>query len=136
VAKPGYQDYQSGILAIEGEWLNLEVQLSPVVEGQADFTVHINRNGFNPSVLNAPAGSVVEFVNADVKEHSSTSEGLTVNASAGDWDSGALPPGASFRIVVGEEGTYDYYDRANPLNAGTIIAGPNVFQVFLPLVLR
>ena len=136
VSKDGYQEFQTGVLVIEDEWLNLDIPLSPEVGGEADYQVRITRNGFNPSVLRAPAGSVVEFLNVDVYEHTSTSQGTSVNAGDGSWDSGDLKHLDGHRVVVGDEGVYEYFDRTNPANEGVIIAETSLHKVFLPLVIR
>jgi hypothetical protein len=76
-------------------------------------------------VVRVSAGSVLEFVNVDLAEHSAL-------GAAGD--SGALRPGESYRLRLGALGTYTFADAANPLN--TVVVVVENVRLFLPLILR
>ena len=92
-------------------------------------TIFITEHGFEPAVLRAPAGSVIEWVNLSLGEHTTT------NAQ---WDSGVLEPGQSYRFTVAKAGSVSYADAANPANTATIIVEerPTGRKIFLPLSSR
>lgn len=126
VQRSGYQSYRSWTI-LQGSSLNQLLKLTPELSGAADHTIYITENGFVPSVLSVAPGSVVEWINLDLNEHT---------ASSASFDSGALAPGERYRTIVGAAINYD--DAANPLNGGSIlIDGGNAgLTLYLPLIVR
>jgi plastocyanin len=143
VTKDGYQSYRSGPIAITDKWLKADVQLTPIVQKKADYVVEISQNGFSPSALWIRPGSVVRVVNFDAGAHSTASEplGLAQSGTAGSssWTSGLLSPNESFTVQLDDEGTFSYFDKANPFNTADIVVDANApltVKVYLPLVMK
>ncbi len=84
-----------------------------------------------PAVLTVQPGSVIEWVNLDLTDHSATGDG---------WDSGVLNVGAGYRVRLDSSGSYNYQDTTNPRNTATIIVGGDGAatdgKLFLPLIAR
>ena len=100
-----------------------------IAEGPAK-TIYITANGYMPAAADVAPGSVVEFVNLDLADHSST---------GGGWDSGMLAVGQSFKVKFAAEGSYGYGDAANALLQGgiTVAAGADIDEhIYLPMVRR
>ena len=93
--------------------------------GAATHVIYITERGFEPAVLKVTPGSIVEWVNVDLAEHT------TNNAT---WDSGALSAGESYKFQLTAQGAYTYADKANPENSGVIIV--EGYRLYLPLLLR
>lgn len=123
VAHGGYQPYRSSTLVAANGVLNRNIALTPELAGTPTHTIYVTENGFVPAVLRVQPGSVIEWVNVDLTEHSANGQG---------WDSGALDAGASYRTRMSTSGSFSYQDAANPLNTATIIVGSG--KVFLPLI--
>jgi plastocyanin len=128
----GYQPYTSWNIATSTGLLVEEIRLSPTVAEAATHTVYITANGYEPALLAVPAGSVIEWVNLDLEEHSVSGAGLA---------SGVLAPGQSFKIRLNTNGSYTFSDEANPLGGGTITVGadqppPPALRVLLPMIWR
>jgi plastocyanin len=68
---------------------------------------------FDPATLSVTAGETVRWFNDDALPH-------TVTAADGSWDSGNLPPGASFERHFDAAGTYQYLCRYHQGMIGTI----------------
>jgi plastocyanin len=62
----------------------------------------IGGNKFDPAELSIPAGTTVQFVNADTRPH-------TVTADDGSFDSGSMKAGATFSFTFNTPGDIDYY---------------------------
>jgi len=132
VVRDGYQPYRSGDIAASEEPLNRNIALSPVIVEAATQQIVITENGFQPAVLAAKPGDVIEFVNLDLAEHS---------AAGSTWDSGILAPGQSYKVKVTTKGAFSYADSTGSLAAGTILVDdssvtPTANAVYLPLVQR
>ena len=117
----GFQSYRSWAGQVR------DIRLTKAPAGAATHTVLITENGFVPAVLRVAPGSVVEWVNADLAEHTATGE---------RWDSGALAPGERYVAAVGAAGVLSYGDAADPLSRATIIVEGGGFRLHLPLVRR
>jgi plastocyanin len=68
-------------------------------EAATGTEVHMAGLEFAPATLTVAKGTKVLFDNDDVAPH-------TVTADSGSVDSGTLPPGTSFELVVNEPLTY------------------------------
>lgn len=147
VSKSGYQPYRSQDLVVVDKPVHFDVPLTPNVSGEADATVLITAEGFDPPVLTVAPGAVVQFINMDVALHSarSTSPAPEYSVQAAElgssdaWESGLLGTGESYKRVLTSEGSYSYADAVNPATTGTILveqpAAPQI-QVYLPGVSR
>ena len=127
----GYQTYRSWNKDTSSGLLAPSIGLAPELSGTVDATMYITDQGFNPAVVSVEPGSIIEWVNLDLAEHT---------AAGSSADSGVLEPGQSFRLMLDEPGVYTVEDRANSMNEATIIVeggntdGKN--QVLLPAVFR
>ena len=79
--------------------------------------VHIQNLAYGRSSLTITAGTTVEWVNDDPVAH-------TVVATTGGFDSGLFEPGASWRHLFTEPGTYAYSCQPHPFMQGTIVVVP------------
>jgi plastocyanin len=79
-------------------------------------TVEMRNNAFNPPQLNVPPGTTVRFVNNDSVAHTAT-------ADNGLFDTGELPPGYSFDVVLDGAGTVTYHCELHPEMQGSIVVG-------------
>ncbi|MBE2239975.1 MAG: DNRLRE domain-containing protein [Caldilineaceae bacterium] len=131
VTGAGYQPYRSRTIDAAGG-LAADLALTPVVAEAATHTVYMTANGFDPAVLTVAPGSVVEWVNLDLAEHSTV--------RGGGWDSGALAAGEGYKIKLASEGAFPYVDGENSLNRGVVVVSKNAAvagnQLFLPVVSR
>lgn len=82
--------------------------------GSSDVVVEIRRYAYGPLRTVVPAGSVVEWVNEDAVVHTATAEDAA-------WNSGAIPPGDSWRARFDEPGVYPYYCGPHPFMKGVVI---------------
>lgn len=79
--------------------------------------VDIRNFAFEPAVLRVSAGATVSWVNSEQQAglaHTSTSDGA-------GWDSGSLPPGASFANTFTTVGQFPYHCVPHPQMRATII---------------
>jgi plastocyanin len=121
----GFQPYRSWNVYSPNGLLAEDVALTPELGGTAVSTIHITDNGFDPAILTVPPGSIIEWINASLNEHTAT--GIS-------GDSGALSSGQSYRTRLDTPGNHSYTDNANPLNTATIIVEES--RIFLPIVIR
>ncbi|MDQ3248574.1 MAG: carboxypeptidase regulatory-like domain-containing protein, partial [Chloroflexota bacterium] len=132
VGLAGYQPYRSAELAVTTGALAQNIALTPALSDAATHTILITENGFEPALLTVPPGSVIEWVNISLLEHSAT--------QASSWDSGLLAMGDSYKVRLDSQGTYSYADDTDGLNQATIVVAgggtSGAKQVFLPLVNR
>lgn len=73
-----------------------------------------NGQFYSPSTYTVKVGTTVTWVNHDGSTH-------TVTSNSGVFDSGPLPPGASFSYTFTGPGTYRYGCSYHPWMTGTII---------------
>jgi plastocyanin len=128
----GYQPYTSWNIITGNGLLAEEIRLSPIIAEAATHTVYITANGYEPALLNVPAGSIIEWVNLDIVEH---------GVSGAGFNSGVLAPGASYKARLHSNGSYSFSDAANPNGGGTITVGadqppPSGRRVLLPMIWR
>jgi plastocyanin len=79
----------------------------------AGTSVRMAGTRFEPSTLTIRVGETVRWFNDDALPH-------TVSATDGSWDSGNLPPGASFERRFDTVGSYPYLCRYHPGMVATI----------------
>lgn len=132
VTAPGYQSYRSAAVELDDDPLAATIRLTPVVDQAPDVAIVIGEDGFNADALTIPPGVVVEWVNNDLAEHS---------VRAGDWRSGVLWPGESFRLRFDQIGSFTYTDGENPLNDGAVTVEanapmPGTRLLYMPIVRR
>ena len=80
---------------------------------QDKYTVEINNSGFNPTIMNAPAGQRVLWINTDNKVH-------TVTSSSGDLNSGDIAPGSIYNFTFTAIGEYSYSCSKHPDEKGMV----------------
>lgn len=80
-------------------------------EDTISHTVLMQDNRFNPDSLMIGSGDLLLFVNKDSRVHTSTSG--VPGAADGNWDSGAIPSGSSFRLVCNQTGYFNFFCRYN-----------------------
>lgn len=75
-------------------------------------TVTIEGSTFRPSAVTVHAGDRVVWMNRDFFPHTAT--------AAGTFDSGTLPPDASWTFIAGTPGVFTYTCTFHPTMTGTI----------------
>ena len=86
-------------------------------------TINIKDNSFQPSSLEVPVGTKVEWHNQDGVQHSVTSD------IQGLFDSGVLNPGKKFDFTFNTLGSYGYHCSIHPGMQGTItVKGTAILQ--------
>ncbi len=79
------------------------------------LVVTIQGSTFSPASVTVPVGKSVVWVQADDQSH-------TVTGDSGDWDSGSLMSGATFRRVFERPGRFTYHCAIHPSMQGSVIA--------------
>jgi plastocyanin len=137
VTKDGYQRHLSPDLVVVDDPVTYDVYLAPELTEDADYTITIGPLGFDPAVLSAFKGAVVEWVNLDTELHASVSVTPTQEvgglSSADAWNSGLLAAGESYKLRLDTPGTYTYRDGENGIVTGQILVAPSIY---LPIVVR
>ncbi|WP_448949870.1 cupredoxin domain-containing protein [Labrys neptuniae] len=82
----------------------------------ATIVVTINDLAFDPAVVEARAGDVIEWRNADFVGHTATERGR-------QWDV-VLPAGETRRMAMTRPGVMAYFCRFHPQMTGTIRVEP------------
>jgi plastocyanin len=123
--RSGYQPYRSYDLVADNGAIAQDIDLTPEVNGAATHTIYVTEHGFEPATLKVAPGSIIEWVNVDLAEHTTT------NAM---WDSGVLSAGQRYQFQLNAQGTQTYADAANPENSAVIVV--EGYRLYLPLVLR
>ncbi|MCI0479782.1 cupredoxin domain-containing protein [Candidatus Uhrbacteria bacterium] len=77
--------------------------------------VTITDTGFSPQVMAISAGDTVVWTNKGTKNHTVASDGALI------YDSGNIPPGASWSRTYMSVGSYGYHCGAHPTEKGTIV---------------
>lgn len=80
---------------------------------RAHRQVEIEGLAFRPAALVVASGDTVSWTNRDIVPH-------TVTAAEGQWDSGEIPAGGSFTVVVGGSREQRYYCRYHPTMTATL----------------
>lgn len=123
--RSGYQPYRSYDLVAEDGTITQDIDLTPEIAGAATHIVYITEHGFEPATLKVAPGSIIEWVNVDLAEHTATHA---------TWDSGVLSAGQSYKFKLNTQGTYTYADTTHPGNVAVIVV--EGYRLHLPLVLR
>jgi plastocyanin len=138
VSRDAYQVYRSWNVRTTGEPVNPDLPLTPEITAAPDYIIEIGPDGFEPSLLTVPPGSIVKWVNADIGDHTSTSTSPALvgpgTPGNGGWDSGRLSSGESYMLEFAVKGTFAYADRANPSHTAQIKVGDHL--VYLPMITR
>ena len=77
-------------------------------------TVSMFDRAFDPPSVEVPVGGTVDWTNDDT-------EGHTVTAADGSFDSGVVGPGAAYSETFATAGTYDYFCAIHPEMQATIV---------------
>jgi len=87
----------------------------------SDYTIRINKNGFDPASTTVATGTIVRWVNedstADPQLYNPTHRISLVNIK----DSPLLSSGQSWSWIFEQQGSYDYRDMIHPALTGTVI---------------
>ena len=122
VSRGGYQPYTTPDLIVVAGSARYDVGLTPVIDEPAGHIVSIGPAGFSPAYLEVQPGDIIEWINTDLDEHSSTLFRAEVQAADEVvWDSGLLAPGESYKFRVVAENTYSYVDRMDTGNTGVVV---------------
>lgn len=70
---------------------------------------------FDPATINVAVGGSVVWTNNDPQQHTAT--------SAGNFDAGAIQPGASASVEFPTAGTFAYICSFHPFMNGTVVVG-------------
>ncbi|MCL4858250.1 MAG: DNRLRE domain-containing protein [Caldilineaceae bacterium] len=134
VVRDGYQPYRTGRLIVETGVLAQEIALTPVTPEATTHTIYVDEHGFSPALLTVEPGSVVEWVNVGLDEHSVDGTG---------WESGHLATGGGYKVQLNVEGAYTYRDTGSWMNTGALIVAvedealpTTSSRLFLPVVAR
>lgn len=79
-----------------------------VAVGIADFK-------FTPPSIDVPVGGSVVWTNNDTQQHTAT--------SSGNFDAGAIQPGASVTVAFPTAGSFTYICSFHPFMTGTVVVG-------------
>jgi plastocyanin len=91
-----------------------------VFAGPAPETrIEITARGFSPMIVEVNAGRTVVWTNADSADHT-----VTEASERPQFDSGRLPPGATFAHTFVRPGRYAYRSTLDASKAGRIIVQP------------
>jgi plastocyanin len=89
------------------------VAAAPVPAGES--AVGIADFKFDPPTVNVPVGGSVAWTNKDAQQHTAT--------SAGNFDAGAIEPGASMTVTFDTAGSFTYICSFHPFMTGTVVVG-------------
>lgn len=92
----------------------LEGVVADAPEAGAIRRAAIRRYAFDPLVIVIDAGTTIEWVNEDDVLH-------TVNADDASFESGAIPPGSSWRARFDLPGTYPFFCGPHPFMRGSVV---------------
>ncbi len=81
-------------------------QLSVNSSGAANHQILVEDFEFQPAVLTVAPGDTITFVWTGSIPHTTTSD---ATSGPDSWDSGLLGQGATYQLVLNEEGSYPYY---------------------------
>ncbi len=130
VTADGFQPYRTGDIAVEDGNLSSDVLLAPEINAAADHTIYVDGSGFTPPLSTVKPGSVVEWVNIDLDEHSIGGNGQ---------DSGFLATGERYKMTFASLGTFTFVDSADSQTSATVIVGDDVneepVRIYLPIAL-
>jgi len=76
--------------------------------------IDMSTTGFAPAEVTAAPGDTIVWANHDIVPHTATADGR-------QFDSGAVPPGAEWSLVVRERGRIPYICTFHPTMKGVIV---------------
>lgn len=82
--------------------------------GPPAVRVPIRRYAYLPARLEIDAGTTVEWVNEDAVVHTATADDAS-------WNSGAIPPGRSWRATFSRPGIYPYHCGPHPFMKAAVV---------------
>lgn len=77
--------------------------------------VDIKQFKFGPPEIHVAVGGTVTWTNSDNQKHTAT--------SSGNFDAGAIEPGASASKTFGTAGSFAYICSFHPFMKGTVVVG-------------
>jgi plastocyanin len=131
VLASGYQPYRTGDIEVTDGQLAQNIALSPIINEAPTQRILVTAEGFRPAQVTVTPGSVVEFVNVDLADHS-------INSA--QWESGVLSTGDSYQVKFTTLGAFAYSDGLDVTSTATITVeneapAPDSL-LYLPLVQR
>jgi plastocyanin len=84
-------------------------------EQSGDGAVGIANFKFAAATVNVPVGGSVVWTNNDAQQHTAT--------SSGNFDAGAIQPGASATVEFPTAGSFTYICSFHPFMTGTVVVG-------------
>ena len=98
-----------------GFTLKVEAGSSDPASAIKVHTVVIDKATFSdtPASVNISAGDIVEWVNLDIFDHTTTSK-------TGGWDV-VIPAGKKARVTMKKAGAFDYFCKYHPNMTGTVL---------------
>jgi plastocyanin len=87
---------------------------SPAAADSAGATVSMFDRAFDPTTVEVPVGGSVDWTNDDT-------EGHTVTATDGSFDSGVVGPGAAYSEPFETAGTFDYFCAIHPEMLASVV---------------
>src|SRR5262249_60464570 len=85
---------------------------------QKSVTVSIAAFKFEPAPVTVNVGDAVEWKHDDIVPHTATADGEAQKAA---FDSGTIQPGATWRYLARNKGTYNYTCTFHPNMKGELI---------------
>lgn len=76
--------------------------------------IDISSAGYSDTSITIEVGTAIRWNNTDTENHSASDEDK-------EWGSGTISAGRSWARYFDESGTYEYYDRYDESNTGTIV---------------
>ena len=73
----------------------------------------LTTNAYSPNPVNIKVGDSINWVNTDTIAHTSTANG-------GQWSSGTMAPGSSFKTTFSTAGSFSYHCSIHPGMVGTV----------------
>jgi plastocyanin len=98
-----------------GLGLSLALAAAAAMAGPATHRVRIEGMQFNPPTLTVAPGDQVVWENADLVPHTATA------ADGSAFDSGAIAPGAAWRLAAPASGRFAYVCTLHPTMKATLI---------------
>lgn len=93
------------------------VGVGSTIVGSTQALVAIHNYGFHPDTVRVKAGTVVTWLNCEPE----TVDPHTSHADGGQWNSGFIPPGASYSHTFSDAGRFDYFCEPHPFMKGVVI---------------
>jgi plastocyanin len=92
----------------------LAVAASAALAASATREIVMEAVAFKPASITVNAGDTIQWVNRDAFPHTAT-------ANDKRFDSGEIAPGATWKLVAKEKGTFAYLCAYHPTMKGTLV---------------